>query len=368
MTTAAIFRQIGQPLELRDDVEVSAPKAGEVKIRMTASGVCHSDLSAMNGTMLMPPNTILGHEGAAVVIEVGEGITHVGVGDPIVVSWVPKCGVCFYCTHGQPNLCEQASITMATASMLDGTRRARVGGEELGQMAATGTFATEAVIPGIAAVRSNDSIDPVVASLIGCGVLTGVGAALNTARITPGDTVVVIGCGGVGLNVMQGARLAGAGEIIAIDRLDSKLEVALQFGATTTINAASSNVMTKVMELTNQRGADVVFEVIGLGPTIDQAVQLTRRGGQAILVGIPAMDVMLALPAFFGIVLQEKTIKGCWYGSADVSRDVPKLLELYKTGELALDPLVSQRIALADVNDALELLKTGEVTRSVIVF
>ena len=373
MINAAIFEAVGQPLRLVDDLEVASPNAGEIAIQMLASGVCHTDLSARNGTLLVPPNTILGHEGIARITALGEGVEDrtnpvLRVGDHVVVSWVPQCGECFYCTHAQPHLCEKASVTMSSASMLDGTRRASSNGVALGQMAATGTFAAHAVIPAIAAVPIASDIDPVVGALIGCGVLTGVGAALNTAHIAQGDTVAVVGCGGVGLNVIQGAVLAGAGQIIAIDLSDDKLQLAESLGATVTINAKTSNVVSQVMKLTGQRGADVVFEVIGLGPTIDQAVQLTRRGGQTILVGIPAMSVMLQLPAFFGLVLQEKTIKGCWYGSSDVLRDVPRIVDQYRAGALQLDSLVSARIELEQVNDAIDQLEAGLVTRSVIVY
>jgi Zn-dependent alcohol dehydrogenase len=206
------------------------------------------------------------------------------------------------------------------------------------------------------------------AALIGCGVLTGFGAAVNTADIRAGDTVAVIGCGGVGLNVIQGARHAGAERVIAIDMVPFKLDLAKQFGATDIVDASEGDPVSKVMEMTDQRGADVAFEVIGLGPTIEQTVNMTRRGGQSILVGVPKMDVMLNVPAFLGLVLQEKTIKGCWYGSSNVHNDVPKLARLYTEGQLKLDELVSREIKLDDVNDALRAMEQGEVARSVIVY
>src|SRR5439155_8843287 len=192
--------------------------------------------------------------------------------------------------------------------------------------------------------------------------------ALNTADIKKGDTIAVVGCGGVGLNVIQGARIAGAANIIAIDMNETKLQMAKEFGATATVNASQSDAVSQVMSMTEERGADVAFEVIGLGPTIDQTVAMTRRGGQSILVGVPRMDVMLNLPAFLGLVLQEKAIKGCWYGSSNVQRDVPKLIDLYKKGDLKLDELISREIGLADVNDAFDAMKTGEIARSVIVY
>jgi Zn-dependent alcohol dehydrogenase len=191
---------------------------------------------------------------------------------------------------------------------------------------------------------------------------------MNTADIKPGDTVAVVGCGGVGLNVIQGARIKGAGEIIAVDMNETKLQMAKEFGATATVNASQSDPVSQVMEMTSQRGADVAFEVIGLQQTIDQTITMVRRGGQAILVGVPKMDVMVQLPAFFGVVLAEKTIKGCWYGSSNVQRDVPKLIELYKKGDLKLDELISRTITLEEVNDAFEAMKTGEVARSVIQY
>src|SRR5207253_7363506 len=220
------------------------------------------------------------------------------------------------------------------------------------------------VIPAIGAVKIPDDVDMKVAALIGCGVLTGVGAALSTADIKKGDTVAVVGCGGVGLNVIQGARIAGAGEIIAIDMNETKLQMAKEFGATATINASQGDPVSQVMSMTDERGADVAFEVIGLEKTIDQAITMARRGGQAILVGVPRMDVMVTVPAFLGIVLQEKTIKGCWYGSSNVQNDVPKLIDLYKKGELKLDELISREISLDEVNEAFDAMKTGEVARS----
>jgi S-(hydroxymethyl)glutathione dehydrogenase/alcohol dehydrogenase len=235
-------------------------------------------------------------------------------------------------------------------------------------MAGAGTFSEYAVIPTIAAVKIDSDVDLRVAALIGCGVLTGVGAALNTAHIAEGDNVAVIGGGGVGLNVIQGARVAGAAEIIAVDTSPKKLEMARTFGATQTVDASSGDPASAVMGLTGERGADVSFEVVGLGPTIDQAIGMTRRGGQVILVGVPRMDVVVTVPAFVGIVLAEKTIKGCWYGSSDVQRDVPRLISLWREGRLQLTELISREISLEGVNDAFEAMGSGEVARSVIVY
>ena len=368
MAKAAVLTGVNQPLEIRDDVEVEAPRAGEVKIRMGASGVCHSDLSVQNGTIMSPVPCVLGHEGAGVVEEIGEGVTTVKPGDHVVISWVPQCGECFYCQKDQGYLCERSGAALASGGLLDGTTRSTSNGAPLYQMAAAGTFSEVSIVPEIGTVKIPEDFDLKLAALIGCGVLTGTGAAMNTAQIKKGDTVAVVGCGGVGLNVIQGARIAGAAEIIAVDMNETKLALAKQFGATITVNASQGDPVSKVMELTGQRGADVAFEVIGLQQTIDQTITMTRRGGQAILVGVPRMDVMVTLPAFFGIVLAEKTIKGCWYGSSNVQKDVPKLIDLYKKGELKLDELISREITVDGVNDAFEAMKTGEVARSVITY
>jgi S-(hydroxymethyl)glutathione dehydrogenase/alcohol dehydrogenase len=364
---AAVLTAVGQPLEIRSDVEVEDPRPGEVLVRLVASGVCHSDLSARSGVMMMPTPVVLGHEGAGIVEAVGDGVTRVAPGDHVLVSWVPQCGECYPCVRGEGHLCERAVVTMATGGLLDGTTRLRSAGAPLHQMAGTGTFAELAVIPESGAVALPDDLDLTLAALLGCSVLTGVGAALNTARIRAGDTVAVVGCGGVGLNVVQGARIAGAAAIVAVDTNPAKLRLAEVFGATATVDASAGDAVSGVMAVTGQRGVDVAFEVVGVAPTIDQAITMTRRGGQTVLVGVPAMDVVVAVPAFLGLVLAGKTISGCWYGSSNVHTDVPKLVELYRSGELLLDALVSRTIGLHDVNDALDDMHAGDdAARSVV--
>lgn len=366
MVRAAVMTGVGQPLEIRTDVVVEDPRPGEVQVRIAASGVCHSDLSARDGVMIMPTPVVLGHEGAGVVERVGAGVTRVQPGDHVIVTWVPQCGTCFYCSRHQGHLCERASVTLASGGLLDGTTRLTSAGAPLYQMAATGTFSELAVVPETGVVKVPTDLDLSVAALLGCSVLTGVGAAVNTARIGAGDTVAVVGCGGVGLNVVQGARIQGAGRIIGVDTNPAKLDLATRFGATEVVDASAGNPVSAVMELTGQRGADVVFEVVGLQRTIDQAITMTRRGGQAVLVGVPAMDVTVTLPAFFGVVLAAKTISGCWYGSSNVHRDVPELIDLYRQGLLMLDELVSRRISLCELNTALDAMASGDLARSVV--
>ncbi|MDQ3679756.1 MAG: Zn-dependent alcohol dehydrogenase [Actinomycetota bacterium] len=365
MVRAAVMTGVGRPLEVCE-VELELPRAHEVMVRMAASGVCHSDLSMQDGTMMAPTPIVLGHEGAGVVEQVGPGVDAVEPGDHVVIAWVPQCGSCFFCRRGQRHLCELANVVLASGGLLDGSPRFSSGGRPLYQMVAAGTFAELTVVPESGVVKVDDALDLEVAALLGCAVLTGVGAATRTADISEGDSVAVVGCGGVGLNVVQGARLAGAGQVIAVDVSPAKLDLARQFGATAAVDAGDGNPVSRVMELTAQRGTDVSFEVVGLQRSIDQTIAMTRRGGQAVLVGIPKMDVMLQVPAFLGAVMAAKTITGCWYGSADVRRDVPRIVEHYGNGDLKLDELISATIALDQVNDAFEAMKAGDVARSVI--
>ncbi len=362
---AAVLTGVDTPLEIRDDVEVAGPGPGEVQIRVAASGVCHSDLSVQNGTIPLPTPIVLGHEGAGVVEEVGEGVTSVAPGDHVVLSFVPSCGTCYTCTRQQGFLCEQAAM-QAMGGLLDGTTRLTSGGAPLHQMACLGTFGSTAIVPAISMVKIPEDVPLEVAALIGCGVLTGVGAALNTADIRAGDTVAVLGCGGVGLNVIQGAKIAGAEHIVAVDRFDAKLDMARDFGATDVVNAGERDAGGAVGELTGGRGADVAFEVIGLKSTMEQAISMVRPGGEAVLVGVPRMDVMLELNAAFTFLYLNKTVKGCWYGSANVAEDVPKLLGLWKAGQLKLEELISREIGVEDVNEAFTAMEKGEVARSVI--
>ena len=366
MTKAAVHVGLEQPLEIRDDIEVASPKTGELKVRIAASGVCHSDLSVQNGTIPLLPPIVLGHEGAGIVEDVGDGVTGFAPGDHVILTFVPQCRECFFCKRGQGFMCEKSAILNA-GGMLDGTKRLSSGGQPLAQMAGCGTFSELTVVPSISAVKIDDDVPLTSAALIGCGVQTGVGAALNTASIQKGATVAVIGCGGVGLNVVQGARIAGAERIIAIDMIEGKLQLAKEFGATDFVNAAQGDPVTQVNQLTSGMGVDAAFEVIGLGPTIEQAMSMTRRGGETILVGVPRLDVNVNVNPAFSLIYTAKAIKGCWYGSTNAHEDVPMLLELYKKGELKLDELISREIAVDQVNEAFDAMKAGEVARSVIV-
>lgn len=365
-TRGAVLTAVGAPLEIRDDIEVEAPHAGEVLVRMVSAGVCHSDRSARDGAMLVPVPVVLGHEGAGVVEAVGEGVTTPAVGDHVVVGWVARCGRCHWCTRDQGHLCAAATTALAAGSLPDGTTRLRSRGAALHQLSGAGTFAGHAVVPAAAAVPVDRDLDLGLAALLGCAVVTGVGAARRTARIAPGDAVVVLGCGGVGLNVVQGARIAGAGRIVAVDTNRANLDLALVLGATDAVDAAAGDPVSAVMALTGQRGADVAFEVVGRPGTIEQCVAMTRRGGQAVLVGIPDLATELRLPAFFGLVLAAKSVTGCWYGSSTTAGQVPELVALYRSGQLRLAELVARTVDLDEVDAALDSLGSGAVARTVV--
>ncbi len=373
MTKAAVFTGMGKDLEIWD-VEVASPKQNEIKVKLAASGVCHSDLSVANGTLPMMPPMVLGHEGAGVVEEIGPGVSHVKPGDHVVISWVPQCGTCYCCVRGQVELCEVGMASQMTGGLLDGTRRIKKDQMEVGQFPSSGTFSEYAVIPDLSVVKIDEDLPMDKMCLVGCAVLTGVGSALNTADIEPGASVAVIGCGGVGLNVIQGARIAGAGNIIAIDMVDSKLKLAEQFGATHTVNAKEGDPVAAVQTITGPgalgpRGVDYAFEVVGASATIEQAINMTRRGGTAVMVGVSRMDDVISnFSPFMHLFMGVKTIKGSFYGSANIHRDIPRYADLYRKGTLMLDELVSKTIDLADVNQAFEDMKGGEVARSVITY
>ncbi len=357
---AAVLRQVGDTkLEVRDDVTAVAPGPNEVKVRIGATGVCHSDLSAMTGTLPQVVPAVLGHEGAGTVVEVGPGVTGVQPGDNVIVCWLPPCGECRYCVGGQPQLC------MVYVIQAFGDPKFRIGDEPVFGMAGTGTFTEEVVLPSPGVVRVEPDVPLEIASLIGCGVMTGVGAVINGAKVEPGSSVVVVGCGGVGVSVIQGARAAGAAEIVAVDMVERKLEWAREFGATHAIKP--DDLPGVIQELTAGEGFDYGFEVVGRSSTIRSTYDATRRGGTVTVVGAGAMDDMVQFSAF-ELLFSEKTIKGSLYGSANVRRDYQRLIALWKAGRLDLERMITRRIGIEDVNDAFEAMQAGEVIRQVISF
>jgi S-(hydroxymethyl)glutathione dehydrogenase/alcohol dehydrogenase len=361
-----VLRETGAPLDVIE-VDLQGPGAREIEVAVAASGICHSDLSVQRGVVRVPLPVVPGHEGAGTVTRVGAQVTEVAEGDHVVLSWVPSCGTCHWCTREQAFLCAAGQRAADAGRLLDGSTRIHHAGEAINQMSSLGTWAERVVVPVQSAVRIDPGVPLELAALVGCAVLTGVGAATRTASIRQGDTIVVFGCGGVGLNVIQGGRLAGAEQIVAVDTNPAKLTLATRFGATATIDAAQHDVVDAVRELTDGRGADVVFEVIGLQLTIDQSVKATRRGGETVLVGVPDRDATVPMRAL-GLVYGGRTVRGCWYGSSLPSVDVPRLLDLHASGQLELRDLISAEITLDDINRGLDDLASGTATRSVIRF
>lgn len=360
---AAVLYEYQQPLVV-EDVELDPPKAGEVLVRTVASGVCHSDYHIVKGEWTPPLPMVLGHEAAGVVEAVGPGVDQPKVGDHVIISFRPQCGRCYYCTIGRPVLCNGRRV--AQGMMSDGTTRLHRGATRLHHMTGVSSFAEYMVVGADCAIPIRRDMPLEQAALIGCGVTTGVGAVINCARVEPGATVAVVATGGVGLNIVQGARLAGAARIIAIDLLDYKLELAKQFGATDTINSSREDVVQAVKDLTGG-GVDYAFDGFGSAPTIRLIYDLLKPGGTAVIVGMAPTGVEFSLPAS-QICSLEKTIKGTLYGSARPSVDFPRLVDFYMSGRLKLDELISRRFPLEQVNDAFTALARGEVARSVLTF
>jgi S-(hydroxymethyl)glutathione dehydrogenase/alcohol dehydrogenase len=353
-----MFTETGGPLSI-ENVEPTPPGPRDVVVQLGASGVCHSDLSLKNGYVGIMPGTILGHEGAGTVLEVGAEVTKVKAGDKIVAAFIPACGECWFCLHDQSHLCDNEMNVMMTM------RGNRPDGSQYMAMTGLGTFAEVMTCNEQSIVKVNTSVPDDQLALIGCGVTTGVGAALNTAEVQPGTTVAVIGCGGVGQAVIQGARIAGAARIIAVDPVEMKRKTAEQNGATDFVDPNEGDPVAQVQQLTSGRGVDYAFEVIGLPETTLQAYNMIRKGGTAVMVGMTRAEAQVTLPTF-DLFFNEKTLKGCKYGSGQVRRDFQRFADLIETGRLDTKDMVSRTIKLDEVNDAFTAMEKGEVIRSVI--
>ena len=345
-----------------EQIELAPPKAQEVKIKMAAAGVCHSDLSVINGTIPQPFPVVLGHEGAGVIEAVGEGVTHTKPGDHVVMSFVPNCGRCFHCVRGEAFLCRAMP---RGGVMPDGTSRLKLGDKPLAAFCSLGNMAEYVVCPAMSVVPISKEIPLKVAALIGCGVTTGVGAAINTAKVAPGSTVAVFGCGGVGLSVIQGARIAGAARIFAVDVSAEKLELARRFGATDVVPA--NDAAKTIVAQTNGIGVDYAFEAIGNAAVVEAAVSATRRGGTTVAVGVGKLSESIKLNAL-GFPLSGKSLCGCMFGSANPQHDFPKLLDLYRGGKLDLEGMVTRTYTIDEAPKAFEDLEKGVNARGVIAF
>lgn len=364
---AAVFVGPNQPLELRELTISDEPGPQEVLVKLAASGVCHSDLHALDGDWDTPAPLVLGHEGAGIVQAVGSEVTELAEGDHVILSWTPSCQKCEFCVSGRPVLCQLANETAYQHVFFDGKARLRDGDEDVRSFLAVGSFGEYAMVPASAAIRIRKDAPLAQAALVGCAVTTGIGAVTNTAGVEPGSTVLVVGCGGVGLNVVQGARLAGAKQIIVADVSQEKLELGRTFGATHVINSREVDLVDTVRELTDGRGVDYAFEAIGLPFTIEACYEAIRRGGTAVVVGQVADGVKISIDPFV-MSDQEKSLIGSNYGSSRQSIDFPKIIDLYMEGRVDLDSMVTDRIALNEVNEAFAEMRKGRGIRSVIEY
>jgi S-(hydroxymethyl)glutathione dehydrogenase/alcohol dehydrogenase len=358
---AALLESAPGAVKVVDDVELDAPRAREVRIQTAAAGVCHSDLHYIAGHFRTRLPTVVGHEAAGVVTEVGSDVSYVKPGDHVVTCLSVFCGSCEYCLSGSPVLCNKRPTRRPRGDR----QRLRRGGEDIHQFLDVSGFAESMLVHEHALAKIDDAVPLDRAALIGCAVTTGLGAVFRSAKVMPGSTVAVIGCGGVGLNVIQGARIAGAGRIIAIDQVAAKLELAVKFGATDTIDATSGGSVEQVRQLTGA-GVHYSFEAIGLKPTTEQAFAMLRPGGLATVVGMIPLGTSVELPGVD--FMAEKKIQGSLMGSNQFRTDMPRYADLYLQGRLMLDELVSARISLEEVNTAFERMQAGEVARSVITF
>ena len=365
LAQAVVAREVGKPVAV-ERIEVAPPKHGEVTIRLAACGVCHSDLSATNGTIAYPLPMVLGHEGAGVIVAIGEGVDRYAVGDHVVSSFVGMCGHCHYCQTGRPQLCVQSLKSLYT--LPDGTVRTRdAAGENLNVFCGCGVMAEFATVHEGNVVKIDPSMPLDRAALIACGVMTGVGAAVNTAKVEAGSITVIFGCGGVGLNAIQGCAIAGAGMIVAVDTSDEKLELAKQFGATHGFNVTGQDNTAKALFKLTGGGADYAFDCVGVGKISELAWGVLRRGGTAVIVGIASPKDQITLSAQ-QVATSEKTLTGSYYGSARPQLDFPRLIGLYRSGRLKLDELITRTYSIEQAPRAFADLSGGKQGRGVILF
>ncbi len=362
---AVICRELNKPVVV-EDITVDSPKRGEVMVKLAACGVCHSDLSATNGTIALPPPLILGHEAAGEVVELGEGVTGLAAGDHVVSSFIYMCGKCRFCSSGRPVLCLEQHKALTTP--LEGTPRTRdKAGKPLGIFSGCGVMAEYATVSVENVVKIDLKIPLDRAALVGCAVTTGVGAVFNTAKVEPGSTVAVFGCGGVGLNVIQGAAIAGAERIIAIDTIEAKLGMAKKFGATDTLLATPGEDIAKALKKMTGMGPDYAFECVGVGALAETAYRAIRRGGKAVIVGVARPTDAISFKPM-SMVFEEKTLQGSYFGSCVPRVDFPRMLHLYMAGKLKLDELITRRYKIDEAPQAFADLESGKNARGVIIF
>ncbi|MDP6376493.1 MAG: alcohol dehydrogenase catalytic domain-containing protein [Pseudomonadales bacterium] len=339
------------------EVDLAAPSRGEVRVRMQACGICRSDLSALEGKETVEFPVVLGHEGAGIVEAVGDGVGSVKEGDAVILSWTPACGTCPGCLRGEVQLCEAVNMTTGSRGPLT------LNGRALDRFMALGAFCEHVVVPQAMAVPVHTGLDPAHTCLIGCGVTTGFGAAVNTAAVRWGETVAVFGCGGVGLAAIQGARIAGASRILAVDPLEGRRQAALRVGASSAIDAQDA--VNRIVRDTHG-GVDVAIECVGSPAAMVNAFNVVRSGGRSIVVGLPAYTETVELPAI--MLLREKSIKGSIYGSANPRVDFQKIASLGDQGQLQFEPLVDKTRHFSEINEGFAEMREGKLTRVVLTF
>lgn len=362
---AVLCRENNKPVVV-ETIEVAPPRAGEVMVKLSACGVCHSDLSATNGTIPFPPPLILGHEGAGAVIEVGAGVTDFKVGDHVLSSFVTMCGICHYCTIGRPALCDVGAKTLYTLPTGD-LRTSDGSGAPLNIFSGCGVMAEYATLSTKSIIKIPQDAPLKQAALVGCGVMTGFCAVTNTAHVEPGAIVAVFGCGGVGLSAIQGAAVSGAGMIVAVDIDDFKLELAKLMGATHTINSKGEENLVKTIKQLTSGGVDYAFECVGSGDLVATAYGALRKGGTAVVVGVARPKDMTSIRTA-SLTFEEKTITGSYFGSARPREDAPRILGLYKSGRVKLDEMVTRTYTIDEAPQAFADLEAGKNARGVIVF
>lgn len=364
-TKAAVLWELGGKWEV-EEVELDPPGQGEVLVKLAASGMCHSDEHLVTGDLPFPLPVVGGHEGAGTVVEVGEGVLDLDAGDPVVLTFLPSCGRCSYCARGRTNLCDLGAALMM-GPQLDGTYRFHARDEDIGQVCLLGTFSEYTVVPTASVVKIDEDIPLDRAALIGCGIPTGYGSAVRTAEVRAGDTVVVLGVGGVGMNAVQGARIAGARHIVAVDPVAYKRERATEFGATHVAESADA-AWEIVSDLTRGRLADscIITTDVAEGSYIAPALALVGRGGKVVVTAIGHPDEQSLSGSLLELTLYEKQIRGSLYGSSNAQHDVPQLLELYRTGQLKLDELITREYSLEDINQGYQDMRDGRNIRGLI--
>ena len=356
---------VSRPLRV-DELDLAPPGLNEVLIRIKAAGLCHSDLSVINGDRPRPTPMVLGHEAAGIVEALGEGVTNLAVGDHVVLVFVPSCGHCQLCAQGRPALCEPGAAANGAGTLLSGARRLTRAGETINHHLGCSAFASHAVVSRRSVIKVDRELPFEHAALFGCAVLTGVGAVINTARVRAGETVAVVGLGGVGLASVLGAVAAGARQVIAIDLADDKLELAQSLGATHTFNAGSTGVIEAIREASTG-GVETAIEMAGSTRAFEIAYRITRRGGTTVTAGLPPPDAAWAMP-IVNLVAEERTIKGSYVGTCVPLRDIPRYVDLFRAGRLPVDRLLSGSLTLDNINHGFDLLHQGKAVRQVVLF